>query len=89
MVVWRSDIHSVKPSPSGTLLAYTVDFEGNEIYSVVVIDLATGKALEGTEDRLPQQAAGGFQWGADNGSLFYLTQDSTQRPYRLVAILNH
>ena len=26
------DIHSVKPSPDHSLLAYTVDFEGNEIY---------------------------------------------------------
>jgi oligopeptidase B len=79
------DIHSVTPSPDGLLLAYTVDFEGNEVYSVVVLDLATGEPLAGTAagGQLPQKVASTLCWGADNVSLFYLKQDATLRPYQL------
>ena len=48
-----------------------------------MLDLATGEPLANTAESLPQQVASGLQWGADNATLFYLTQDATQRPYKL------
>ena len=56
---------------------------GARVQAVVVLDLATGEPLANTAESLPQQVASGLQWGADNATLFYLTQDATQRPYKL------
>ena len=58
---------------------------GARAQAVVVLDLATGEPLANTADKLPQQVASGLQWGADNATLFYLTQDATQRwgPFQL------
>ncbi len=66
-------------SPNQQLLAYAWDTAGNEIYSVYVKDLATGKVYS---DVIPA-AANDLQWGNDNATLFYTTLDETLRPYRL------
>jgi len=71
---------SVKKSPSQKLLAYAVDFSGNEKCLLYVKDLATDKIVH--ED--PElEIAGSLQWGVDDSELFYLKQDAAQRPYQV------
>jgi len=67
-------------SPSKKLLAYAVDFSGNEKYKLVIIDLATREVLY--ED-LELEISGNICWGKDDSSLFYMTMDETRRPYQL------
>jgi oligopeptidase B len=63
-------------SPDGRLLAYSVDYDGSEIFTLRVRDLTTGEdladALTGTSY--------GLGWAADSGSFFYTTLDDALRP---------
>ena len=71
------DVHCVRVSPNHQLLAYTVDFSGNEVYELIVIDLRSGEQLP-----LPESVKEIYSyvlWGSD-ASLFYLTQDAQLRP---------
>ena len=72
------DIKAVKCSPNHALLAYSVDYTGDEVYELVVLNIASGEVLP---DRV-QKIASSLQWG-DDSSLFYLTQDKQLRPYRM------
>ncbi|MCC6862015.1 MAG: S9 family peptidase [Bryobacterales bacterium] len=65
-------------SPDHRLLAYSVDNAGDEVYTIQVKDLATGKLLP---DRIPNTYYT-FAWAADNRTFFYTTLDSAKRPYR-------
>jgi len=66
-------------SPDGTLLAYSVDHDGDEEHLLQVKDLTTGElrpvAIPGTSY--------GFAWAADNRTCFYTTLDAAQRPWRV------
>jgi oligopeptidase B len=67
-------------SPSQKLMAYTVDFTGDEKCHLWVMDLATREIV----DHDPELKMDGHVcWGKDDKSLFYLTLDDTERPYRL------
>ena len=64
------------PSPDGSLLAYSVDHEGAEVYTLRVRDLDTGTDL-------PDELTGtyyGLAWAGDRGSLLYTTLDDAYRP---------
>jgi oligopeptidase B len=66
-------------SPSGRLLAYSVDRLGNERYGVRIRDLDAGRDL-------PDEISGAFHgmaWSADESILFYVTADDTLRPNRV------
>jgi len=66
-------------SPDHRVLAYTVDREGSEVYTVFFKDLASG-------DLLPDRLTGvdyGLAWANDNRTVFYTTIDQAHRPYRL------
>jgi oligopeptidase B len=71
------DIRSVKPSPSHTQLVYAVDFAGDEVYDVVVLDLATGKRRT-----VAKKTTGSVTWGSES-TLYYQTFDATLRPDKL------
>ena len=58
-----------EPSPDGALLAYSVDVDGDEIYTLRVRDLATGADLP---DELTGTYAG-LGWAADATSFLYTT----------------
>lgn len=65
-----------EPSPDGDLLAYSVDHDGSEVYTLRVRDLRTGADL-------PDQLHGtyyGLAWAADGASLLYTTLDEAYRP---------
>ncbi len=66
-------------SPDQQLLAYAVDFDGSEQFTLYVKDLRTGALL-------PDQIAGtyyGLAWAADNRTLFYVTLDAAHRPHKV------
>ena len=63
-------------SPDGRLLAYSVDFDGNEQYQLRIRDLARGNDL-------PERIEGtsyGLAWSADSRSLLYVLSDACYRP---------
>jgi oligopeptidase B len=66
-------------SPDGRLLAYAVDFDGSERFTLRVKDLETGELLG---DEVPDTFYD-TAWSLDSSSLFYLTVDDAWRPYRV------
>ena len=77
-------VGSVKPSPSKKLLAYSVDYSGDEKYEMHVKNLETGEdvALKevGSDELLEVD---GLVWGKDDETLYYMTMDEQHRPFRL------
>lgn len=71
---------SVKKSPSQKLLAYAVDFTGDEKCLLFVKDLACGNVVHEDPNL---EIYGSLQWGIDDRTLFYLKQDAAQRPYQV------
>ena len=70
------EIGNFRLSPDHRLLAYSYDVDGNESYTIVVKDLATGDLLA---DRITG-AYYGLEWAADNRTFFYTTFDAAHRP---------
>jgi oligopeptidase B len=66
------------PSPDGRVLAYAVDADGSEVYTLRFKDLTTGTVLS---EAIPDVYYSGA-W-SDNSTFFYTTLDETKRPYRL------
>jgi oligopeptidase B len=63
-------------SPDGRLLAYSVDADGDEVFTLRVRDLESGEDL-------PDELLGtyyGIAWAADSNSFFYTTLDEACRP---------
>lgn len=71
-------VGELEVSDDGKKLAFTVDVTGFREYALQVKDLATGKlSSEKIED------VGSVTWAPDNKTIFYVTQDDAERPYRL------
>ena len=68
-----------RPSPDHRFLAYSTDTRGDERYTLVVKDLATGEVLA---DRIGDSTYG-VEWSADGRQLFYVTLDQASRPWEL------
>ncbi|APT85442.1 S9 family peptidase [Corynebacterium aquilae] len=66
------------PNDSGTVLAYSTDTAGDERYTLVFKDLATGELLP---DRLENIDGGGTWLGDDY--FFYTRVDEAWRPYQI------
>ena len=66
-------------SPNHRLLAYSVDFEGDEKYTVRVKNLDTGDLLA---DEIPNTSSS-LEWAADNATFFYTILDDALRPYKV------
>lgn len=74
----------VKTSPSKKLIAYSVDYSGDEKYELHVKDLETGEDValkEIGEDKLLE--IDGVTFGKDDDVLYYMTMDEQHRPFRL------
>ena len=72
-------------SPDGTLLAYSVDFDGDEVYQLRIRDLASGEDLM-TGAGLPERIGRtyyGLAWSADSRSLFYIVTNAAYRAYQV------
>jgi oligopeptidase B len=66
-------------SPDGRLLAYSADFDGDEIYQLRVRDLASGTDLADRIDGTYYELA----WAADSRSFFYCVPDALYRPHEV------
>ncbi len=60
-------------------LAYALDTNGSEIFTVKIRDLASGGDLN---DRIPD-CSGNIVWGNDGETLYYTVLDDNHRPYRV------
>ncbi|HEY9290538.1 MAG TPA: S9 family peptidase, partial [Microlunatus sp.] len=66
-------------SPSGDLLAYSVDETGNERFQLRFIDLTSGKRIDDVIDNVAYGAA----WAGDD-HLFYTRADDAWRPFQVL-----
>ncbi len=66
-------------SPSHRLLAYSLDLEGDEMYTIRVKDLDTGEVLA---DEIPKTSYT-LEWAEDNATFFYTVLDEALRPYKV------
>ena len=66
-------------SPDTSMLAYSVDFEGDEVYELRFRDLASGQDLA---DVVPRTAPEGA-WSADSGYFFYAVHDEKWRQHQI------
>ena len=71
-------------SPDGNKLAYSVDYEGDEVYTVYIQDLASHTLYPETiSDTLGSvYARMGLEWAGDNETIFYISVDDAKRPYK-------
>lgn len=67
------------PSPDHSKIAYGVDTTGSWVYTLCVIDAATGEHLP---DRIPDVGYNAA-WAGDNRTLLYTVFDTSHRPYKL------
>ena len=70
----------VTHSPDHRLVAYAVDTKGSELYTVNVIEAATGRLV----DSRVVDANGSLEWAADSRTLFYVWLDNEHRPRRVL-----
>src|SRR5215470_15374448 len=72
-------------SPDGALLAYSVDFDGDEVYQLRIRDLASGTDTTTTAGRLEriERTYYGLAWSADSRSLFYIVTNAAYRAYQV------
>ena len=71
------DLANLTISPNHRLCAYAFDLDGDEIYTVHILDLETGELLE---DRL-EGCGRSLAW-ADDQTLFYTRLDDAMRPWQ-------
>ena len=75
-------------SPDHRLLAYTTDTDGDEKYTLTVVDIATGEVLDGPDVPAPgcglAELSYGLVWANDNSTLFAVRTDDAQRPNRVI-----
>jgi len=71
-------------SPDGNKLAYSVDIEGNEVYTIYVKDLVHNthypEVITNTYGSVYMKT--GIEWANDSESFFYTLLDNAQRPYQ-------
>ncbi len=67
------------PSPDHKLLAYSVDYTGDEEFTVFVKDLETGALLP---VEIPNTSYS-LEWAEDNATLFYTILDKSKRAYKV------
>lgn len=66
-------------SPDQRLLAYSTDFDGDEVFTLRFKNLDTGEALP---DEIPGVSYGAT-WALDNATVFYTVLNDAKRPWRL------
>ena len=70
---------SMSVSNGGSLLAYSMDTDGSERFTMKIKDLSTG---EQREEEIPG-TIGSAVWAADDGSFFYTVVDENWRPWQV------
>ncbi len=72
-------IEAIRPSTNHNLVAYSVDTEGDEDYTIFIKNLTTGEKL--TDQISGNQGA--IVWANDNQTFFYVTLDAAKRPEKV------
>jgi oligopeptidase B len=72
-------IGAFAPSPDHRLLAYSLDFDGDEIYTLRIKNLETGALLS---DEIPNTSYS-LEWSNDNATFFYTVLDEAKRPFQV------
>jgi len=67
-----------RASPDQKLLAYSVDTDGSEDYTIYIKNLETGELLSEQISNTYYS----FEWANDNKTFFYSVLDETKRPYK-------
>lgn len=72
-------VGSLAVSPGHSMVGYSVDTSGGEVFVIRVRDIATG------EDHADEITGAyyGLTWGNDDRTVFYTTLDDTHRPWRI------
>ncbi|MGF1455448.1 MAG: S9 family peptidase [Alphaproteobacteria bacterium] len=70
------DLAGAGHSPDHRLMAYAVDLQGSELFTIRIRDLATGKDLPDTLTG----TAGDFVWSRDSRAVVYVRRDANLRP---------
>jgi oligopeptidase B len=75
----------IEPSPDGRLLAYSVDYAGDERFMLSVKDLRTGRLLPEHFTSVYSNVYdhSGLAWANDSSAFFYSTLDSANRSHKL------
>ncbi len=73
------DLGIYEISNNQNLLAYSVDNNGSEEYTIFIKNLTTGELLD---DTIPKTSHG-IEWANDNKTIFYTTFDHTKRSDKL------
>lgn len=74
-----TDVKTIRVSPSGEALVYSVDHDGSEQYALFHLDLTTKKLM----DLKIKKTSGNVVWAQDNLHLFYTQLDENLRPYQV------
>jgi oligopeptidase B len=72
-------IGNFQASPNHRLLAYSVDFDGDEAYTIRVKNLDTGDLLADAIENTYYS----LEWSGDNRTFFYTVLDAARRPYKI------
>ena len=70
---------ALKVSPNHQFLAYSVDLNGSEHFTIQVIDLHSNQLLHDTL----QESDTAIEWYADSQTFAYMLLDDTRRPYKI------
>ena len=72
-------------SPDGNTLAYAVDYDGDEVYTVYFKDLVNNSLYAEAIPNTLGSVYGrmGLEWANDSVTIFYATLDATKRPCKL------
>jgi oligopeptidase B len=73
------DLGTCEVSPDGELLAYAIDLQGDEVYTLFLKHLGSGQQLP---DCIPGVGTD-VAWASDSRTLFYTLLDATYRPWQL------
>ena len=73
------DVNSREVSPNHELIAYSVDYNGSETYTISIKNISTGKLLL---DEI-SETDGSIIWDKDGLRLYYFTMDDEHRPNKL------
>ena len=75
-------IHSILPSPSHTMVAYSFDRRGDERYELRLFDIQTSQTYTILTN---PSMCGSIVWANDSNTIYYLQPDTTGRPYQLIS----
>ena len=73
------ELGALEISPNHNLLAFSVDNDGSERFTLKIKNLVSGEILSDEIKNIGYSVV----WGNDNNTLFYNTLDDTHRPYKV------